>query len=167
LPFPLPFPLPAPAPPLPLPVPVLAPLPPGDTPPLGPVEEVPAPVELVAVELLVEVGVELLDELVVELELVDELDGVVVVVVLVLVEVLELLVGVLLLDVVLVAQSLPASCAIVLASWLRLASSEELTDDGRPATRLPNAAASLAAVPHCPAFTAEEILSSWPCSVPA
>jgi hypothetical protein len=125
-------------------------VPPGLTPPLG-LEEVPGVVGLVAgvlVELVdvlvdVEVGV-LVEEVVV---------GVLVVVVVdvdvVLVEVLELL------------QSLAASCATVLAPWLRFCDRVVLMVEGRFVTALVSAAAALLACAHWCAATAADTEFSW------
>jgi hypothetical protein len=124
-------------------------VPPGLTPPLG-LEEVPGVVGLVAgglvelVEVLVDVDVGVL---------VEEVVGVLVVVVVdvdvVLVDVLELL------------QSLAASCATVLAPWLRFCDRVVLMVEGRLVTALVSAAAALLAWAHWCAATAEDTEFSW------
>ena len=146
--MPLPLP-PTPLPPTPLPPLPMVAVPPGLTPPLG-LEDVPGVVGLVAggvvelVDVLVDVDVGVL----VEVEV-----GVLVVVVVdvdvVLVDVLELL------------QSLAASCATVLAPWLRFCDSVVLMVEGRLVTALVRAAAALLACAHWCAATAEDTEFSW------
>ncbi|MBV8945800.1 MAG: hypothetical protein JOZ95_10285 [Solirubrobacterales bacterium] len=61
-------------------------------------------------------------------------------------------------------QSLVASCAIVLAPWVRLPRRVGFTATGSVWTLRPSAALALIAATQLPACTAEAIWSAWPLS---